>query len=115
MFLVIAAGAGLIAGRLTRGIKDASNGNGSSAGSAWTGATSDGGASSAQLGTGAGYPPVSTPQTPPEFAGTASGVPAPGEGWSASEPYIEETYVEETYIEPEPPLPGDQVRPEDIR
>jgi hypothetical protein len=42
-------------------------------------------------------------------------VPAPGEGWSASEPYIEETYVEETYIEPEPPLPGDQVRPEDIR
>ncbi len=117
MFLAIAAGVGLIAGRLTRGIKDASSDNGSSAGSAWTGATSDRGVPSAQLPISADYPPVSTPQVPPEFAGTASGLPASGEGstWSASEPYVEETYVEETYIEPEPPLPADQGRPEDIR
>jgi hypothetical protein len=35
MFLAITAGAGLIAGRLTRGLKDASSGNGPSGGDVW--------------------------------------------------------------------------------
>ena len=124
IFLGIAAGAGLLAGRLTRGLKDASSDNGSSAGDVWTGATQGPGAPAAPLAGSGGYQPAGgsyaagtagapygTPGEPYGTAGEQYGsgtAGAPYGAGTAGEPYVEETYVEETYIVPEPPLPGDR-------
>jgi hypothetical protein len=100
MFLAIAAGAGLIAGRLTRGLKDASSGNGSPAGDVWTGAGEPYGAGAAAEPYGAGI------TREPYGTGTAA---EPYPAGTGAEPYVEETYVaEETYIAPEPPFRGDR-------
>lgn len=119
MFLAVAAGVGLVAGRLTRGIKDASSNDGSPAGSAWPAATGEAEVPPAQYPGQAGYPTVGAQEATPGLAAPATGLaaaanvpPADGEGtpWTA-----EETSVEETYIEHEPLFPGDQPGTEGTR
>lgn len=105
VFLAAAVGAGLVAGRLTRGIKAASSDGGSPASSAWPDATGEADAAPAQFSRDTGYPPVSTQEATPGFFTPATGMPAPAEG---SPRTTEETYIEETYVEPEPLVPGDQ-------
>lgn len=105
LFLAVAAGVGLVAGRLTRGIKDASSDHGSPAGSAWPTATGEADVPPARYPGQAGYPTVGAQEATPRLSAPntglsapATGLPAGGEGsWTA-----EETSVEETYIQSEP-------------
>jgi hypothetical protein len=118
MFLAIAVGAGLVAGRLTRGIKDASSDEGApsqpyeaapSQPYAGTGYPPYEAAPS-QPYAGTGYPPVGGPEAAPDLSVPAAGRTASMEGLppAAGDTYVEETYVEETYVPPEPFIPGDQ-------
>jgi hypothetical protein len=108
LFLAIAAGAGLVAGRLTRGIKSAASDNGAPASSARPGAVGAGAVSPGPLPGEAGFPPVSAWETAPGATAPVTGGPGPGDGSA----WVEETFVEETYVEPEPFLPGAQENPE---
>jgi hypothetical protein len=108
MFLALAAGAGLIAGRLTRGLKDAGQGNGAQPSSAWSEASAKTAVPPAPYPAAETYPPVSAPETLP--GATAASVSGEGRPWA-----VEETYVEETYIQPEPLHPGDQEGPGSVR
>lgn len=119
MFLAVAAGVGLVAGRLTRGIKDASSDDSSPAGSAWPAATGEAEVPPARYPGQEGYPGAGAHEAAPGFSAPATGLSAPanglpadGEGtpWTAGE-----TSVEETYIESEPLVPGDQPGPEGTR
>ncbi|MGI8446881.1 MAG: hypothetical protein ACR2MP_06810, partial [Streptosporangiaceae bacterium] len=102
LFLAVAAGVGLVAGRLTRGIKDASSDHGSPAGSAWPTATGEPDVPPARYPRQAGYPTVGAQEaTPGLFApdtglsAPATGLPAGGEGsWAAEETSVEETYIQ---------------------
>ena len=91
LFLALAAGAGLVAGRLTRGLKDASSDD--SAATAPPAATHDLGGQWAQPSDPAGYPPV-TGGVSDETSGLsapASGLPLAGgdRAWEAGPAYSE--------------------------
>ncbi len=119
MFLAVAAGVGLVAGRLTRGIKDASSKDGSPAGFAWPTATGEAEVPPAPYPEEAVYPAASAQGATPGLAAPASGPAAPanrqpvedeGSPWT-----VEETSVEETYIERGPLFPGQQPGTEGTR
>ena len=91
VFLALAVGAGLVAGRLTRGLKDANSDNSAAAAPAATQGLSG---QRAQPSDRAGYPPAAaadvSDQTP-GLSATASGLPAAGgdPAWEADPAYGE--------------------------
>lgn len=90
VFLALAVGAGLVAGRLTRGLKDANSDNSAAAPAATQGLSGQ----SAQSSDMASYPPATaagvSDQTP-GLSGLASGLPATGgdPAWEAGPAYGE--------------------------
>lgn len=86
VFLALAAGAGVLAGRLTRGLKDAPPSTGSSAGLTGTGTGSTGsslpgattGLSTPSAGSAGGSPAATTQDLSPALAATGPGVVAGG-------------------------------------
>jgi hypothetical protein len=95
LFLALAAGAGLVAGRLTRGLKDASSDD--SAATAPPVATQGLGGQSAQPSDVAGYPPAAggVSDETSGLSALASGLPpAGGDGaWEAGSAYSERSLL----------------------